>query len=401
MDLIMMIKRKLFNPLYGLLLASSFCSAGAFNVPTPFVQRTPPKGFILNDLSFYSRGMYDFMSWEQAGKLGDKESLFVGGKVAVDAQGWKVDDDFLDAQGAIVNSGSTAFLQNARLILTGKISEGASFAYGRAFRMNRNLFAFATLSPPGSNWMLSGGNMVLPFGNLSGAVAPWTFELSMAAYQVQENGVMLAYRNDATRYSATVFRPNSAVQGSLSDFIIDGEHDFSTSNGMTVTLGGSYLNDIRGINRNINGSVINGMLGRQWTVANSNEGRIGAYDLRAQLSFNNFKVLGEWISNTRNSTVTDNKAARLQTVSVSYDGIQAFNMSHRVFASWNHTQNMSNIPLTPGGFLSADTPIKTQWLAGVSTYVYSNTKVSFEALYSENYANKGYLNGTLDLSVYF
>ena len=62
---------------------------------------------------------------------------------------------------------------------------------------------------------------------------------------------------------------------------------------------------------------------------------------------------------------------------------------------------MSNIPLTPGGFISADSPVKTQWLAGVSTYVYSNTKVSFEGGYSKSYNDKGYMNGLVDISVYF
>ena len=389
----------------GLALVSNVSFAASLPTSTPFVQRTPPSGFFLNDLSFNSRAMYEFMSWDKAGKLGEKESLFVGGKVAVDAQAWSVDAGFLDSNGNTLDNGSTAFLQNARLLMTGKISESTSFAYGRGFRMNRTLFAFATIAPKGTNWMLSGGNMILPFGNLNGAGAPYTFELSLAAYQINENGVMLAYQNDNTRVSGTVFRPSATFQSSLSDFVLDGEYDVDVTKGVKLTFGGSYLNDIRGVNRNTSGGVnsgsINGYLGRQWTPANSNQGKIGAYDLRAQVSFNNFRVLGEYISNTRNSSVTDNKKAKIQTVSVSYDGLRAFDMSHRIFASYNHTDNMSGIPLTPGGFIVADSPVRTQWLAGVSTYVYSNTKVSFEGLYSKSYDKKGYLNGTLDLSVYF
>jgi hypothetical protein len=348
------------------------------------------------------------MAWDQAGKLGNKQSLFLGGKVAVDAQAWSPENGMVDGNGNPMTSGSTVFLQNARLIMAGKISEGASFAYGYGFRMKRNLFAFATLMPQGSNWMFSGGYMVLPFGNFNGSGAPYTFELNLNAYQANENAALLGYQNDNMRLSGAVFKPGSAFQQTLSDFILDGEYDFSMSNDMKFTIGGSYLYDIRGVGAGQNNlpnrgsfSQINGYMGSSFTAANSNEGKIGAYDLRAKLSLNHFSVLGEYVANTRNSAVTDNNKASIGSVAVSYDGIRAFNMDHRIFGSWNHTNNMSAIALTPDGFLSKDTPVRNQWIGGISTYIYSNTKASAQVTYSDTYNKKGYVAGLVDLSVYF
>lgn len=404
----MKIKGVIQKSALGLAFVSNLCFAASFSVPTPYVQRTIPNGFKLNDLSFNSRGMYDFMAWDQAGKLGDKQSLFVGGKVAVDAQAWSPENGMLDANGNPELSGSTVFLQNARLILAGKISEGASFAYGYGFRMKRNLFAFATLMPKNSNWMFSGGYMVLPFGDFNGVGAPYTFELNLTAYQVNENAVLLGYQNDNMRFAGAVFKPSSDFQQTMSDFVLDGEYDFGMADGMKLTLGGSYLYDVRGVGGGQNNlpnrgnfSQINGFMGSSFNATNSNQGKIGAYDVRAKLALNHLSILGEYVANTRNSSVTDNNKASIGSVAVSYDGIRAFNMDHRIFGGWNHTNNMSAIALTPDGFLSADTPIRNQWIAGVSTYVYTNTKASAQVVYSDTYNKKGYVSGLLDLSVYF
>lgn len=358
---------------------------------TPFVQRSVAKGFMLNDLSWSSSEVDDFMSWVKDGKLGEDQSLFYGGKLAMDAQAWNADSGLLDISGNAINSRSQAVLQNARLITAGKIADEVAFAYGYGFVANTTLFGFVTVSPKNSNWYAAVGNMVLPFGYLNGAGVAYTFELGIDAYQVKNDAVLLGYKVDNFQASASVFKPNVNYQNSLSDFILNAEYKYKLDNEVKVTFGGSYLNDIRGLTSS--------QVGNLWT--SGTDSKTGAYSVRSFVEYKNLKLTGELINNTRSSSLTDNDKASLQAVSLSYNGIKAFNHTHRVMVSYNHTKHMSQVPLTLGGFNVARAPIKDQWLASTSTFIYKNTKLSSEVIYSKTYSNRNFLGTTVDLSVYF
>ena len=335
----------------------------------PYVQRALAQGFSLNDLSWSSTQVDDFMSWVRDGKLGDEQSLFYGGTLTADLQSWNADAGLLDTTGAPVNSNSTVFLQNARLITAGKISDEVAFAYGYAAVAQTTMFGFATISPKNTNWYGAAGHMILPFAYLNGAGAPYTFEIILDAYQIKNDAVLLGYKADNFHASASLFKPSASFQRSLSDYIINAEYNVKLSNGVKVTLGGSYLNDLRGLTSS--------QVGNLWTTRS--DPKIGVYTVRSYIEYENLKLTGELINNLSSSALTDNRKASMQAASLSYGGIKLFNHMHRVMLSYNHTNNMSQVPLTLGGFTTARASIKSQWLAAVLIDVYKtqNLAVNF------------------------
>jgi len=257
---------------------------------------------------------------------------------------------------------------------------------------------------------LTAGKTFLPFGVYGGG-GVWSVPMTRAVFRPSEvPQVLLGYFKNGFNSNLAVFGDNGTQQ--VADYVYSVFYAGTVQNSLGYTVGAGYLNDLRGLPSSLGSAY-------QSDGELDSSKRVPAYDLNAQVSYENLDITGEFISALRQGTYNSNVSTTGQTV-VSAGQAQGLPSAWELGAAYNQPllgklmyyslsysrdYHMAGIPMgwtsQPNPGSSAVDGVKSAWIASAARELAPNLLLGLEwqrgKTYNDNYGD----SYTLDLSMYF
>jgi hypothetical protein len=252
-----------------------------------------------------------------------------------------------------------------------------------------------------SPWYFTAGNAYLPFGSFSGN-GPLDNSLTTNAFRVNPTSQAMlglnayGFDTDLGLYSANHF------DNGLHDFLLNTEWAAKLSSSSQLTLGGGYLNDIRGTSSGVGAAYASSTPSASSPLSAA---KTAAYDANLNYSIANLSLLAEYLTTSRSAIANNQSIGKPSVWMIGTVYKHAMlNWPTQFQLSFSQSQNMQNIPLPIAVNFSQNlkaTGIKTEWLASVVSQVWSNTYLGPELDYDHMYAGTHNWTLSMDATAYF
>ncbi|ASG68848.1 hypothetical protein CDV26_11065 [Francisella halioticida] len=332
----------------------------------------------------------------------DSYSIFLGGKIEVDAQAWFGSGGISNKNNILANHGQNIFLTSATLYFLSNIghyvtaqfdistSELNNFGLENAFVILGNLDT--------SPFFLTAGRSKLSVGAFSGG-GPWTGGITGFLAPGRTTNISLNYKNDILNANIAVFGSNDN-QANFSTGMFYAE---SLTENLAIGLNTGYVYNIAGAG--------NASISQFLASKDSPNDSIGSFNINGNLTYtiyDGFLNIGAgWASTTNRNDFNDineNVLAGGWYTAANYSLVLE-DRNTNFGISYGQTYNATNIPmpLTASPLSLGKSPIGIQrqlLLSSQRAYFDNNILMGIEYSYQQLYNDKHMNTVTLDLSVY-
>lgn len=332
--------------------------------------------------------------------------LVIGGHLEGDAQTWNGSYTY-NSNGSFNQSGQSIAFTKLYLFTLANMNSWTTAVVtlknnlpGNSIGFDRAFLNFGNLNK--SPWYLTVGNAFLPFGSFSGN-GPLDNSLTTNTFRVNPTTqAMLGLNTHGFDSNLGVYSDNTFSNNGLHDFLFDTTWTHSLNSSTQLSLGGGYLNDVRGTSSGIGSAYA---LTTPSAVSPLSAGKTGAYDLNANLTINRISLLGEFVSTTQSATANNQNIGKPTVWMLGTVYKQTlWNWPTQFQLSYSQTKNMQNIQLPASADYAENlkiTGIKSEWLASITSQVWKNLYVGPEFDYNHLYAGTNTWTLTLDGTAYF